>query len=45
MYPVISAGGTIAISLTSLFIYREKLTKQQLVGLGLGVLAIIALNL
>ena len=45
MYPVVSAGGTIATSLAALLIYREKMSKQQLVGLGLGILAIVALNL
>ena len=45
MYPIISAGGTIAASLAALFIYREKMSRQQLVGLGLGILAIVALNL
>jgi multidrug transporter EmrE-like cation transporter len=45
MYPVVSAGGTIATSLAALLIYREKMSRQQLIGLGLGVLAIVALNL
>ena len=45
MYPIISAGGTIAASLAALFIYREKMSRQQLIGLGLGILAIVALNL
>lgn len=45
MYPVVSAGGTIATSLAALLFYREKMSRQQLLGLGLGVLAIIALNL
>ena len=45
MYPVISAGGTIATSLAALLIYREKLSRKQLLGLGLGILSIIALNL
>ncbi|MBQ8309633.1 MAG: hypothetical protein IJX80_01305 [Clostridia bacterium] len=45
MYPVVSAGGTIATSLAALLIYREKMSRLQLIGLGLGVLAIVALNL
>jgi len=45
MYPVVSAGGTITTSLAALLIYREKMSKRQIVGLGIGILAIIALNL
>ena len=45
MYPIVSAGGTIATSLAALLIYREEMSRQQLIGLGLGVLAIVALNL
>lgn len=45
MYPVISAGGTISTSLAAFFVYRERLSQQQLIGLALGVLAIVALNL
>ena len=45
MYPVISAGGTIATSLAALLIYKEKMSRRQLIGLGLGVLAIVFLNI
>lgn len=45
MYPVISAGGTITSSLAALLIYREKMSPRQIVGLGIGILAIVALNL
>lgn len=45
MYPVVSAGGTIATSLAAFLIYREKMSRRQLIGLGLGILAIVALNL
>lgn len=45
MYPIVSAGGTIAASIAALLIYKEKLSRRQLIGLGLGILAIVALNL
>jgi drug/metabolite transporter (DMT)-like permease len=45
MYPVVAAGGTITSSLAALLIYREKMSGRQLLGLGIGILAIIALNL
>lgn len=45
MYPVVSAGGTITTSLAALLIYREKMSRRQLLGLVIGILAIVALNL
>jgi len=45
MFPVISAGGIILTSLISMLVYHEKLTRQQLIGLGLGIATVILLNL
>ena len=45
MFPIISSGGIILTALVSIFIYKEKLSKQQYVGFVLGILSIIALNL
>ena len=45
MFPVISAGGIVATALVSIFVYKEKLSKYQTLGLILGILSIIALNL
>ena len=44
MFPVISAGGIILTALVSITIYKEKLSVQQKIGLVLGVVSIIALN-
>ena len=45
MFPVISAGGIITTALVSIFVYKEKLSLQQYIGLGLGTLAIVVLNI
>ena len=45
MFPVISAGGIVATALVSIFIYKEKLSKYQTMGLILGIISIIALNI
>ena len=45
MFPVISAGGIVATALVSIFIYKEKLSKYQTIGLILGTISIIALNI
>lgn len=45
MFPIISAGGIIATAFISVFIYKEKMSVQQKLGLFLGTLAVIALNL
>lgn len=45
MFPVISAGGIVVTSLISICFYREKMSKQQLAGLVLGVATVILLNL
>jgi len=45
MYPLISAGGIIISYLLSRFLYKEKLSVWQNVGVLLGVLAVVLLNL
>lgn len=45
MFPIISAGGIIVTFFVSRWLYREKLTRRQLVGFALGVLSVIFLNL
>ncbi len=45
MFPVISAGGVVLAALVAIFLYKEKLQLQQWIGILLGTLAIIALNL
>ncbi len=44
MFPLISAGGIIVTFLISLFVYKEKISKEQLTGLITGILAIIFLS-
>ena len=45
MFPVISAGSIVLTAVISLTVYRERLHAVQLVGVLLGVLSIICLNL
>lgn len=45
MFPIISAGGILLTALISIFLYKEKLSIQQKIGLALGTLAIVALNI
>ncbi len=45
MFPIISAGGIITTVLVSIFIYKEKLSVYQKIGIVLGTLSIIFLNL
>ncbi len=45
MFPLISAGGIVTTYLFARFLYREKLTKIQLVGFVLGIGSIVLLNL
>ena len=45
MFPLISAGGIVLTVLVSIFIYKEKLSREQILGVILGVGAIVALNI
>ncbi len=45
VFPVISAGGILATAAIGIFIYKEKLSVQQIVGIILGTASIVFLNL
>lgn len=45
LYPLISAGGIITNSLVSRFIYKEKMSRQQYIGVLMGIISVVFLNL
>ena len=45
MFPLISAGGLLVVFFVSRFIFKENLTKRQMLGFFLGLGSIILLNL
>ena len=45
MYPLISAGGIVATALVSVFVFGERLSRTQWVGMAIGVISIVFLNL
>ncbi len=45
MFPLVSAGGIVITYLVSRFIYKEMLTKTQLVGFVLGTASVVLLNI
>ena len=45
MFPIISAGGIVLTWVISVFLYREKLSIKQNIGMVLGVASIVFLNL
>lgn len=45
MFPVISAGSIVLLSIVSVVVYKEKLSVPQIFGLIIGVCSIIFLNL
>ena len=45
MFPMISAGGIILVAAVSKFIYKERLTRLQWLGLAFGVGAVVFLNI
>ena len=45
MFPLVSAGGILLTAAISRWVYREKLTRRQSIGLVLGIGAVIFLNL
>lgn len=45
LFPMISAGGVVVAFLVALFLYKEKQTPRQIVGLVLGLLSILAIQL
>ncbi len=44
MFPLISAGGIVASVLVALFVYKEKLSKYQCIGVLLAIPSIVALS-
>lgn len=44
-FPVLSAGGVICSFVFSLFLYKETLSKKQTLGVIIGIVAIILLNI
>ncbi len=45
MFPLISAGGIILSTMVSIFIYKEKLSSPQFIGLIFGIGSVIFLNI
>lgn len=45
MFPLISAGGIIVTYVVSRLVFREKLTKRQLVGFVMGTASVVLLNI
>ena len=45
MFPVVSAGGIILTAAISILVYKEKLSTYQIIGMILGTVAIVFLNL
>lgn len=44
-YPVVSASATLLTALIAFFFYKEKMSVQKVVGIAIGVAAIVMLNL
>ena len=45
LFPSISAGGIAIMFFISIFVYKEKLSKMQMIGYGIGMLSVILLNI
>lgn len=45
LFPTISAGGIVISFLFAILVYKERLSKNQLIGYGMGIAAVILLNL
>lgn len=45
IYPTIGVGGLILLTLASRFVFKEKLTPRQWVGMGIGIAAVLVLSL
>ncbi len=45
LFPVITAGGIVLSSALAIFFYKEKLSKIQLIGVLIGIISIIFLNI
>ena len=45
LFPTLSAGEMLLLFFASIFLYKEKMSKRQMLGYGIGVVSIIFLNL
>ncbi len=45
LFPVITAGGIVLSSALAIFFYKEKLSKIQLIGVLIGIISIVFLNI
>lgn len=45
MFPVISGGGIVLTTLVAIFIYKEKLSVNQYIGLLLGTVSVVLMNI
>lgn len=45
MFPVISAGEILSVAAFSLLLYKERLSKMQIIGVIIGVIAVVFLNI
>ena len=45
LFPSISAGGILIMFLISFFVYKENMTKKQLIGYSVGIVSVILINL
>lgn len=45
MFPLISAGGIVLSAVLAVFLYKEKISRPQLVGVLCGIAAVVLLNL
>lgn len=45
LFPLVSAGGIIVTFLVSVFLYKEKLSKMQIIGIAVGTVSVVCLNL
>ena len=45
MFPTISAGGVVATFFVSTLFYKEKLSRQQIIGFAIGAVSVVLLNL
>lgn len=45
LFPVVSAGGVVASAAFGIFFFREKLSRLQTVGVIMGIVAIVLLNI
>lgn len=45
MFPVISGGGIVLTAIVSIFVYKEKLTVNQYIGLLFGTASVVLMNI